>query len=78
MFEPRLLVRCCVPVLTMYLRRGAQSLRREVERAQADASVLQTALPPFRDGAAWEVYCLGSRTGRMRAGTPDEDAGACC
>ena len=77
-FQPRLLARCFEPALTLRRRLGAQSLRREVERAQADARVQQPALPPLRDSAAWEVYCLGSRTGRMRAGTPDEDAGACC
>ena len=45
-------------------RPRAQSLRREVEQAQAAAVALPAATPLFRDGAAWEVYCLGSRSQR--------------
>ena len=63
-------------------RARAQSLRREVEQAQTVAGAPPLATPPFRDAAAWEVYCLGSRSQRSytssapRPDAPDTEAEA--
>jgi hypothetical protein len=55
----------------------AQALRRSVEAAAGAADAPPPPpVPPMRDGAAWEHFCLGRRSTRGASAAADDAAAA--